>query len=691
MPRRRTRQRYQMPQRPPRADGLTTPQRLARWQSRAAQGVELRQQWEQRFHVRELEELYLGTQDMESADEQWYNHFFATVRVQMPSLFYQNPSFRVRPVRGRTPFGKRDAAIAEALLQQIAAEDDNLATDGKLALLQAFFRLGCLKACYYPQMEPNPQAGEPMTEALQGHRIPLLGDDGEPTLEPTMVLDDETYSWDWVDAHRLILPDEGPDHRKWTWIIEEIELTLDEAKDETRFPENLRRQFCPNASAGQEFDILTPGKSDPYDPQLIEGQDLLRFRYYEGWDMRQKRLYVWAMGQPFSGEEFILDEPYPDGIEEHPYSLLRFLPIVGPKPSPWPIPYVYNWAPLQRDYNAARRQLTNAGNRAARKILYDPQTFPDSEEARKFLSSSVDMEAVQVQDITRPPLMFGEASLNVDVTRSTQALLYDWRIITGSTGERLGASERGDKTATEATLSERSSSMRENDLQNLVATWLARAGSQMLQLVRQTMTLDMYVTMRGMSDSEFTSLLQSPGFQQLLAQQYGPEAAQQFPQMLEVMPGLAERFKQQFGSEQFLRVSREQLQWDADVSVQPASLKIRTLDAERQAWLQFLGLLGQFPLILQSRALLEETAEKFEFLNEGAIDELWMVGQHAQQAQAQAQQMQMEMQSQKAATGRLKLATDRQKAEGEARVRGILPLRGSTPNGQLPPMSRGVL
>src|SRR5262245_47319142 len=392
MPRRR--RRYQQPTPPsPQRERLSVDERLARWKARVAAGREVRQQWEQDYRVKELEETYLGLPTYEGDVEPMFNHLYATMRVQIPGLLYQNPSFRVRPKSGQPAFSRREALLMEALLQAFAAQDDNLVTDGKLALLQAFFRLGCLKVCYEPILEKNPQAGEPLTTQTLGWPVPVLDADGQPVREPDTILTDEVYAWDWVDARRLVLPDEGPNMRRWTWIAEEVEVTLDEAKDDPRFPQTLRRQFVANARVGEWTDTTAQ-------PVEASGEaadrEAARFRYVEAWDIRQHQLCVWADGQPFSDSQFLLDEPYPGGIEDHPYALLAFLPITGPRPSPWPLPVTYNWLPIQKAYNVSRGQLTNAGNRAARKLLYDQNTFPDSEEARKALSSSVDMEGVEV-------------------------------------------------------------------------------------------------------------------------------------------------------------------------------------------------------------------------------------------------------------------------------------------------------
>ena len=701
------RRRYQQPNGPPRQRPAgTEAERLQQWRARIDQGIQVRKTWEEEYRVRQLEEAYLGRQGYEAhvRDATWFNQFFATIRVQIPGLFFQAPSFRVRATGGATGQGtRREAMLLEALLQQVAAEEDNLQNDGQLALLQSFFRVGCLKVCYDPQLEKNPAAGEPLTVPMLGQEMAaqqavdlmhqlaaeashapampspsgaspaspasstpgaspgpgvspapgppspmvrtLLDETGMPLTEPDEILSDEIYTWDWVDARKLIFPLQGPNRRRWTWIAEEVDVTLDEARACSQFPKALRAQLVANArvgdsGSGNEAQQASPPPTDPGNPVGLERE---RFRYVEIWDREQKRLMAYAAGQPWSDERFLIDEPYPDGIDDDPYALLSFLPIVGPEPSPWPMPYTWNWLPLQEEYNDVRRQLTNGAKRAARKLLYDQHTFPDAEEARKALGSSVDMEAVEITDLGRPPVMLQENPINLDITRSTQALQYDWRVITGSPGTRLSGSSDS-KTATEATYTERAANLRDSDEQAAVMTWMASAGQKMLQRMRQTLTLDRMVRMRGYSDHEFASMLHSPAFQQLLIQLYGPELGQAMPALLPLFPALQERFRRQFGQERVFAVSREHLQFDADVTVIPMSMGVRTLDAERQSWMQFLGLLSQSPLLMQSPALLRITASMFPYIDEDVIEELLLIGQQQvqqQQAMQQAQQQAM--------------------------------------------------
>ena len=599
-----------------------TQERMGRWQSRIDFANHLREKWEVRYRVKDLERHYLGRQYIREAyeDETWLNYFFATVSVQKPSLLPANIWFQVAPKAGRKPFGRLEAKIQEGVLRAIAESGDHhLNVEAGLALLQAFFRIGVLKVSYDPQFERNPRAGEPLVEQIEGT--------GDVPREPERVLTDEVYTWNWVDAKCMFLPDAGPNMRTWPWIAEEITLTLDEARRDTQFPAALRSQFVANSTA----DVSEYSTSRQQNFDMPHEREQARFRYIEAWDIDQKWRVAWAEGQPF--DSFLIDEAFPPGIEDNPYSILAPIPILGPEVWPWPMPLTFNWLPIQEQYNILRRQQMNAGKRAARKWLYDQGTFPDTEEMDKFLSD-VDMQGVMVNDLNRPPIMFGEGSLNPDVTRNIPFLQNDWRIVTGASGARL--SDPDADTATEAVIIEQANQVRESDLRSDVTMWLAKAGSRMLQLVKQTLTLDLWVQIRGFSGADFQEFLRTPGMQSVLALQFGPENVEQVVQAIELSPPLQEAFRERFGQLKPVQVTRSELQFESDVRVIP-----NTSRPIEQA--KMLRMVAGLPNIVAtgSQTLLEDYVQSFDLVSgERIVEEIMLTIRQQQQALQAAQQRQ---------------------------------------------------
>lgn len=607
-------------------DGRARLERLAKWKTRADRAEKIRRDWETIYEVERCEKYFLGQQwggQLRQTDLV-LNHFLATVKVMKPNLLYGIPKYFVRPKPGRqAPVGELRAAMGEGALEFIAGQNQNLKRSGKLALLQAFFRIGVLKAVYDPKLEPNPRKGE-LLYATDEEGVAIRGADGEAQVkldpltgesmtEPEVVLTDEAYRWTYVDARHLLLPDEGADGQRWTWVGEQVLIPLAEAKTDTRFPVALRDQFESNASG-------TEDRAGAFAHLKSVQQDEL-FRYTEVYDRIGKRLIIWADGQTF--EDFLLDDPLPPGLEDHPYSLL-FLgdPILGPTPCPWPLPFTKPWLDPQREYNISRQQVQEGGKRSARKMVYAEDTFQDADEAVKFLQDPSDMGAAKVNDVMRPPVILASPDINPSIYKGIPMLMQDWRVITGQTGARLSSPDAD--TATEATYVERAANLRDADAQDLVNDWLSEAGGKMLQLLQGTLTLGLWIKMRGFSDKEFLKF----------AERYWQVPQERLLVLLQTLPQLKPILMHRFGDERWQRITREELTFEADVSVAPGSMRPRNLDLERRNWLEFLKILGQFPQLALSRELLRETASKFEGINERMLDELMSLAEKMVQIQS---------------------------------------------------------
>lgn len=604
-------------------EDITNPE-MKRWMDRVRRARKLRKDWERDFKVEQCEKFYLGKQNVGTIDARVLNHFLSIIRVTQPNLLFDDPKFLIRSRPGRSPIGEREAAIAEGILESIAKQDQNLQNASSLALLQNFFRIAVLKIIYDPKLEPNPRSGEvifdkdavgnPIINPEMGELTPMLDPStGQPMTEPELIISDEAYRWEWVDARKILLPNEGPDSSKWTWIGEEIEVTLEEAREDERFPQEFRDRLKPSGKDLERDSADMAKRNFGQEPQNPDDELV---HYVEIYDIKHKRWLILPEDQDFF--EPLLDEPLPEGIEDHPYAIMPgWIPILGPDPLPWPLPYTQPWLDPQTEYNIRRQQMMEGAKRSARKILYEESTFADSDEALKALQSPKDMEAAMVRDVGRPPKMMETQDLNPAIYNDIPVLLNDYRIISGQTGAKLGSP--GADTATEASFVERASQLRDSDLQKAVIIWLRIAGKKMLQRVKATLTLDYWVKLRGMDDKAVNAYLTS--------------VYKVPPELLEIFPSLKQGIIQRFGQEKAIRITREDLQFEADVDVQPGSTRPRSLAVERQQWLEFLQIIGSAPQLALSRELLAETARKYEFISDRVVEELHLFAVQMMQAQ----------------------------------------------------------
>jgi hypothetical protein len=591
---------------------------LEKWRKRVELARKVRTDWERENQVKRSEKYFLGEQHDRGvrAADLVLNHFLSTIKTILPNLVVQEPTYLVRP-KGTvaSPSLEEKARAAEGLLMTVATHDQNLKKSSKLALVQSFFRLGVLKIVYDPKLEPNPQAGEPiyMVDAMgqvikgsdglpQQMKDPLTG---EAMVEPNEVVSDEIYRWDWVDASNMLLPDEGPDSTRWTWVGEEVIVPLEDAQADVRFPQDMRDKMEANVSAKPD-----QTRRKPYRAQDVAD----KFRYVEVYDLKRKRLLIWA--DDLDSNTFLYNDVFPDGISNHPYAILNLGdPIIAPDPCPWPLPVTKSWLEPAREYNIRRQQIMEGAKRSARKGVYFDGTFDDDDEATKLLQNPDDMTFAKVKDPKLIPVMLDTPALNQAIFADVGLLMNDWRIITGQTGARLATAEKS--TATEASYVERAANLRDSDAQSTVLFWFQEAGTKMFQRIQQTLTTNVYIKMRGLSDHEIirraSMLLQQP-----------PEVVQQ---LLEVVPQLRYLFKTTFGEDLWKPVTREELIFDAEVKVMPGSMRPRNLQLEKAEWLEFLTLLGQFPQLALSPALMEETAKKYETISERMVNELVALAQ----------------------------------------------------------------
>lgn len=597
-----------------------------RWVTRVAHAKRLRQDWERRYMVETCERFFLGNQHEYGELHPWFdvqenepvfNYVWATIQAQIPALYYQNPTFNVTPLQpAQSAQAEQAAAMEERLLAVIAQEDRHLKTAGQFAVLQNYFRIGVLKVIYDPRMEPNPQAGEiiwqkgpdskPLLNPQTGMPVPTLDPQtGEPLTEPERIMTDEIYRWRWVDAACMLLPDQGPDHTRWTWIGEDVYVPLEVAQEDTRFPKNLRDQLVANSLQG----TIRPTEAGYGEQPTAYSMAEEHVHYYECWDIFNKRYYVWADGQPF-GNQWLVHDDLPPGIEDHPYCLALGYntPIFGPRPSPWPVPLVFQWLSIQREYNTRRKQITQGAGRSARKVLYEEATFPDEDEALKALQSSEDLSAAKVTNLERPPQYMTDPPLPPDILRDVVLLQADWRAIAGVPASQLQNVQAG-QSPTEAAQAAQFATQRDLVMRDVVTELLIQAGTKMSQRIKATMTLDKLVRIRQLTDQEL---------QGLLVQQYGP----QISQFLQTVPNLKQLLTERFGQEKWLRVTRENLTFASQVSIVPGSMRARTTEVERQQLLSFLSTLGAAPQLALSRELLRVVARAFEIESEPLLDEL---------------------------------------------------------------------
>jgi len=174
-------------------------------------------------------------------------------------------------------------------------------------------------------------------------------------------------------------------------------------------------------------------------------------------------------------------------------------------------------------------------------------------------------------------------------------------------------------TATQASIINQASNLRDADLQKEVTNWLKVAGKKMLQLVRKTLTLQLYVNIRGMDDKMVDAYLMST---------YGIQ-----PQALQLFPALKLSIVQSHGQNRIEAVTREDLQGEYNIDITPGSTRPRTLSTERSQLLEFASLFAQNPSLALVRPLVEALAKTYEQIDDSVVEALTAMATQLIQAQ----------------------------------------------------------
>jgi hypothetical protein len=112
----------------------------------------------------------------------------------------------------------------------------------------------------------------------------------------------------------------------------------------------------------------------------------------------------------------------------------------------------------------------------------------------------------------------------------------------------------------------------------------------------------MYVNLRDFSNDEVM---------RYVATMYGIDPAM-LQAMVQMMPDVKEQLMRQYGEDRLTTVTREDLTFEADVSIVPGSARPMSLDNERRVAMEFLTTIGAAPQLLLSPPLLSWIGAKFD-------------------------------------------------------------------------------
>ncbi len=535
--------------------------RLKKWFGRIKLAEDAKKKWQDKFKTEELEGLYDGsghwTEDEEASGKQLYtvNLTFSTVETKRPSMLYYRPYARVesRPSRSDDPGSTMDrrTLLRESTLNTFIAKPEvGFEEATHLALLDSDSRFGVIEVGYTADFIDNPNAGKPM---LKEDGVTPVEQDGEKVMQPDKQIQSESIYVKRIPAKTFFVSHHGENrladcdwHGYYKWV----------------YTEDIKR----NPAYSNTHSLKSTGKMSPdYDTTNTSGSEEENrsgmSKLWRIWDHRSMKRLTFVEG----GEKFLQEKAY----KRNPHAILRFHYSLDEF---YPIPPLSQLRDPQRAFNWTRTKQLEYMSHNDRKYTYVDGTI-DENEIRK-LESGGDM-AYAKQNSGQ-----GSALIPVPIPPSDRTLQHNVALtkddlyqVSGITAEQRGVADA--ETATQASLVDVNSRIRDNANRVVVAKWLGEIADLMLRTIQDSMALPYWI--------------------QVNVDPLGPGAIQE---ALNVAAGWQEITSEELGDMCY------------EVSVDIESLSPVTEDLRRNQWMTLLGIMsnpGAVMFHLASEDVLKKT------------------------------------------------------------------------------------
>ena len=569
------------------------------WIDEIERAEKVKEEWKEKFHIDECYSFYLGDQKpCNYAEEDWFtiNLIYSSVKSQIPSLYFKDPYFFVRMKRSFAPdrqtqeMYEKVMSVKEGVINYIQKENE-LVPKGQSCILDAFFQYGVLKSRYVPTWEENPDAGK---AEIASNGEEMVEVDGTPVLQPGKIIKAEKFVWDRVNPNNILVDADAGTHT-FNWVAHKIIEPLETVR-KNKSLKNTSKSYLEAdcASDDMDEDRTKEGKRAKSKRIKDKPDEKKRVTRYEIYDLSRQKMWVIAVKGKFP----LMEKKIPHGIEDHPFSFLRFNENPGEegKECWYPIPEVFNQLGPQKEFNLAANDIAIHRKRYKRKYGYAEGDIEDEELSKfedpidglmvKFNTTSWQSSFAPIQD----------APLDQAVVFDRMQLKQDFNEMAATPSAARGAADAD--TATEAEIMENRLQIKESDKQFVIRRFLINAARKMHQLLEGNLAEEGAVRVTGPKGEAWV--------------RYGPR--------------------------DFEKIEAE-IEFDIDV----ASMSPRNNQVERAQFIQFTQAVLQAPMVFQSMPTLKKFAEMFDIRDEAFLEDfakgLKQLGVMMQQQDGVAQNM----------------------------------------------------
>jgi hypothetical protein len=567
------------------------------WQTRIEAANKVHGEWEGKFKCKLLEDYYEGFQWKQRRDYPTTNYnpytlnlIYSTIKIKLASLVFQKPKFLVSPTPGNSQwnmdFAVKSAQLKEDVLNTIVSNPNtNFAKHVKRAIRDSFFRFAILEVGHAADWR-NPQKTDPQLKSWDDVDVNIEDD---KIVEDNMVPINERFYVKRIRPQRFrVSVSESIDLNDHDWVgyfEYYYTRTLMHTKG-IKWPENYASS---NSYVSAEYanGFVGADKEDLFKQLYLAGEIS---RCWHIWDIvSHKRL-------------LLLEDNEMSELWSGPFDHLPLIDLRWDERSSgfYPIPPVFQWLSPQDEINEAREQTRSYRRRFTRKFQ-SVKGSVDEEEKEKFASGPDGIIVEVKQQGAISPIDNPEQGPTAE-----NALILakdDFNIVSGTSAEARGQdSDR--ETATQAKIVDVRSQIRESSEQLDCATFIASIGRELLVQAQHGLETGLWVKYSSNAGSEIDPAQQGQPTVDPLLYQY---------------------------------ITSQQIDdgYDFEVQFDVQNATPAAMQAAQQAFVNFMSLLANFPLISMDPILIREAAMRVGYRNEAVIEKAQKAAQAAMMAKMQ--------------------------------------------------------
>lgn len=547
-----------------------------KWEERLQCAKKAREKWSEEFKTQMGRDYFEGRQNPGYPQDEWItvNKIYSHLQAQLPLLYSMDPYFYVKLKKSYTidpaqiakfeAMGKTRQAMLNYLKVELKLKDK-----ARMGISDAHFEYGVLKVRRASDLKDHPHAGEPI---LDEDGNALKDEAGKELVYPDELPVNERYELFRIHPCDFLWDeDAGPLEDSWAWVAQHIRMSKADALKDKRFKTKAVKSARPKAKAEgkQQGGLIT----SIIDRLKTQDDDEVFLDTWEIYDLKAREFLVLAED---ADDVFIDPRPVPEGIERHPFSILRF--TLRDK-SPYPIPPVSPALDPQKEYCLSRSRRVTHRKRFNRKYEVVVSKFEDPDTEIPKVESGADGTCIRVlaPGAVNP---ITDAPLDQQEMLELQMMNNDLVECLGTPGSARGVADAD--SATEASILDKRLEVREGDRLSMVVDWIIDAVSKLDQLVQCHIDKDEAVRITGVQ-GEFWQTIKESDYQDI--------------------------------------------EGEYEYSVNLGASQPRLPEIERSQWIAFMSqVVIPFPQILTAPAVMKRMAEMFHIEDDAALEEFRQLG-----------------------------------------------------------------